>query len=85
MLLRQLLSFRRFSDELRHMRQFLASLATLLAVLAVENLATFAVSATDVHKHGYTPLQVRGRGPAYALAWCTESCCHLHIARCCVS
>ncbi len=74
-LLRRLLCFRRFSDEMRHVRRFLASLAALLAVLLVENLGTWVVSASDMHKHGYTPLQVRGRGWACGLASCAEICC----------
>lgn len=63
-LLRRLLAFRRFADELHHVPRFLRALALLLGVVFVENFATWAVAASDQRKYQYQPLQARELGGA---------------------
>lgn len=57
LLLRKMMQFRRWNDELAHIKKFVKALCFLLLVVVAENFATWATSATDMHKHLYVPLQ----------------------------
>jgi hypothetical protein len=51
LLLRKLLTFRRWDDETPYAGRFFLAFCTLLVELALENFCIFAVSATDLRKY----------------------------------
>ncbi|KAI7836099.1 hypothetical protein COHA_010027 [Chlorella ohadii] len=57
LLLYKLMTFRRWNDELKYAPRFARSVVFILAVVIVENFATWATSASDRRKYFYTPLQ----------------------------
>ncbi|PRW44370.1 hypothetical protein C2E21_6505 [Chlorella sorokiniana] len=57
LLLYKLATFRRWNDELKYAPRFARAVVFILAVVIVENFATWATSASDRRKHFYTPLQ----------------------------
>lgn len=57
LLLFKLLTFRRWNDELKYAPRFARAVVFILAVVVVENFATWATSASDQRKYFYTPLQ----------------------------
>jgi hypothetical protein len=57
LLLYKLYTFPRWHDEMRYAPRFGLSVLFILAVVVVENLCTFATSASDARKHSYVPLQ----------------------------
>ena len=57
MILYKMAVFKRWNDELAHVKKFVKALLFLLFVVIAENFATWATSATDKRKHDYVPLQ----------------------------
>ena len=55
--LQLLVRFTRWNDELVYFTKFLRSVLFLIAVVLLENFATWATSASDIRKYEYTPLQ----------------------------
>jgi hypothetical protein len=56
-LVKKLLTFPRWNDELQYVAQFVKAVIYLLLIIVVENFLTWTTSATDMHKYEYTPLQ----------------------------
>lgn len=56
-IVKKLLTFRRWNDELKHVLTFVKSVLVLLLVVIIENFCTWATSASDIYKYSYTPLQ----------------------------
>jgi len=56
-LLRILIRFKRWNDEMIHLNKFVRATLTLVAVVLLENFCTWATSASDARKYDYEPLQ----------------------------